>query len=274
VTPTALDAEARGSGSSKKSIALGVIGIAAGIACTLAALELIPDREAPTVARARQTEAKTAMMFVAPKQGNDPIAQAPSSAALPRSKSPLVTEKSPSQAVRNPTTPIASRSVAKPETASARSPTAQGPSEQTSSASLIASMSATTNPNEWRATENPYDDPTEPAAVQQDAPKAPESATSSSEQQAAAPFDRQAARMALLDAMRSASACGDGTGPVRARVAVTFAPSGRATVAVIEGGTPLKGTAAGSCVAKRMRQVTVPPFGGEKVTVHSTVVVD
>jgi hypothetical protein len=54
------------------------------------------------------------------------------------------------------------------------------------------------------------------------------------------------------------------------RVAVTFVPSGQATVAVVESGT-VRGTPVGSCVASKFRTAKVPPFSGPKVTVHKTM---
>jgi hypothetical protein len=85
------------------------------------------------------------------------------------------------------------------------------------------------------------------------------------------PFDREAARAALGKAKALAAACGDGSGPMSAPIAIRFAPSGRATTAIIEGTSPLRGSKVGSCVAQRMRQVQVPAFSGEYVTVHTTV---
>lgn len=88
-----------------------------------------------------------------------------------------------------------------------------------------------------------------------------------------APFDSAAARSAVASAAASAASCGDGAYRGPTRVAITFAPSGRATSAVLEGGSKLLGTLAGSCVAQRMRSVGVPPFDGRHVTVHTTVTV-
>lgn len=52
------------------------------------------------------------------------------------------------------------------------------------------------------------------------------------------------------------------------RVAVTVAPSGRVTVALVEG-FPYAGTSVGACVARAFQGVTVPPFDGEYVKVRS-----
>jgi hypothetical protein len=98
-----------------------------------------------------------------------------------------------------------------------------------------------------------------------------ESEVASAEPEAAeVPFDTQAARQALQAATARAAACGEPRAGLQVvPVSVTFAPSGRATVAQV-GGT-LAGTAVGSCVALAMRSVSVPAFSGAPVTVRKTV---
>ena len=84
-------------------------------------------------------------------------------------------------------------------------------------------------------------------------------------------FNREAARAALEDAAALAATCReDDTTPGAVRVAVTFVPSGQATVAVVESGV-VRGTPVGSCVASKFRTAKVPPFSGTKVTVHKTM---
>jgi hypothetical protein len=84
-------------------------------------------------------------------------------------------------------------------------------------------------------------------------------------------FNTQAAREALEDAAARAAKCKTIDTPSgTARVAVTFAPTGHATNAVIESG-PFVGTSAGSCVAAKFRNVRVPPFSGESVQVRKSV---
>ena len=120
--------------------------------------------------------------------------------------------------------------------------------------------------------------PPEPEAVELDAPAAAaEPQTESSEVAPPAanepqprPFDRTAASNAVQAAAAGAADCGRGQGG-STRVAVTFAPSGRATVALVEPGSPFSGTEVGSCIATRMRAVSVPPFDGARVTVHTTL---
>ena len=84
-------------------------------------------------------------------------------------------------------------------------------------------------------------------------------------------FSTQAAREALEDAADRAAKCKTIDTPSgNARVAVTFAPSGHVTSAVIDSG-PIVGTAAGSCVASKFRAAKVPPFSGESVLVRKSV---
>ena len=86
-------------------------------------------------------------------------------------------------------------------------------------------------------------------------------------------IDREAAVAALSSAARSAAACKKPDGPTgTGRVAVTFAPTGKAT-ATIEG-APFAGTPVGGCVAAWFRAVHVAPFGGDPVTVRKTFVVE
>ena len=55
-----------------------------------------------------------------------------------------------------------------------------------------------------------------------------------------------------------------------ARVATTFAPSGRATTAVVSG--TFAGSPVGGCIAKTFRGAHVAPFDGGLTTVHKTLV--
>ncbi len=84
-------------------------------------------------------------------------------------------------------------------------------------------------------------------------------------------FDKAAASAALGGAVAKAAACkkaGDPSG--QAKVQVTFAPSGRVTVANILG-PPFAGTATGSCIAMAFKSASVPPFQGDPMTVSKTV---
>jgi hypothetical protein len=84
-------------------------------------------------------------------------------------------------------------------------------------------------------------------------------------------FSKDAAQSALEDAAALAATCRqEDTTAGAVRVAVTFVPSGQATVAVVESGV-VRGTPVGSCVASKFRTAKVPPFSGPKVTVHKTM---
>jgi len=84
-------------------------------------------------------------------------------------------------------------------------------------------------------------------------------------------FNTQAAREALQDAADRAAKCKTIDTPSgNARVAVTFAPNGQVTNAVIDSGA-IVGTAAGTCVASKFRAARVPPFSGEAVLVRKNV---
>ncbi|HEU4534822.1 MAG TPA: hypothetical protein VFS00_11915, partial [Polyangiaceae bacterium] len=53
------------------------------------------------------------------------------------------------------------------------------------------------------------------------------------------------------------------------RVAVTFAPSGAVSNAVVEG-PPFAGTPVGGCVAAKFRAAKVPAFAGSAITVKKS----
>jgi hypothetical protein len=84
------------------------------------------------------------------------------------------------------------------------------------------------------------------------------------------PFDFTAAMNAVTAKGVGPLQCGpDAIGATA--VAITFAPSGEATHAVIENG-PLRGTQAGSCVARELRNVRIAPFeGAEPATVRTSI---
>ncbi|AUX40120.1 hypothetical protein SOCE26_015170 [Sorangium cellulosum] len=119
-----------------------------------------------------------------------------------------------------------------------------------------------------------------PRTAQASAPSAPERPRPAGKQQAPAPllpardeparFDQGAAAGALASAASAAAGCtGEGlTGT--ARVAVTFAPSGKVMSSRVEGGD-LVGTATAGCIAGAFRNISVPPFEGIPVTVMKQV---
>jgi predicted Zn finger-like uncharacterized protein len=105
-----------------------------------------------------------------------------------------------------------------------------------------------------------------PAPEKPAAPAAPAAPAPAS----GADFDRAAAMSALSAAATAAQSCKKADGPTGSgRIAVTFANSGAATTAAVEG-PPFAGTPVGGCVAARFRGVHVPAYGGATVTVHKT----
>ena len=79
------------------------------------------------------------------------------------------------------------------------------------------------------------------------------------------------AAVAVAAAGRGASGCFEPNELRRTMaVSVTFAPSGRATRAVIEGG-PHRATPVGSCIAQGLRNAVVAPFEGPPVTIHTSI---
>jgi hypothetical protein len=85
------------------------------------------------------------------------------------------------------------------------------------------------------------------------------------------PFDSAAATAALSGAATAATGCRkDGDPAGVASVIVRFAPSGRATSAIVESG-PFAGTVTGGCIATTFRKARVPPFTGDYVSVKKTI---
>jgi hypothetical protein len=120
--------------------------------------------------------------------------------------------------------------------------------------------------------DTPANDEEQKAAVERASPVAGVAIADAPEPPKPSPFDRAAAAAAVAASAASAATCGNGTRGAT-RVAITFAPSGRATTAVLEGASPFLGNPAGSCIAQRMRTAQVPPFEGPFVTVRSTVTI-
>ena len=84
-------------------------------------------------------------------------------------------------------------------------------------------------------------------------------------------INRPATAVAIAMAGRRAAGCAASSDAhARMPVSVTFAPSGRVTVATVDGG-PFLGTSVGSCIARTLRTAAVTPFDGPPVTVHSSV---
>lgn len=114
--------------------------------------------------------------------------------------------------------------------------------------------------------------PTADVAKNEDVAEDEPEEVASAEDESQPPFDKAAAVAAIGRVSAIASACGRGelASVKKTRVAVTFAPSGRVTSALVIGGS-LQGTPEGSCVSRAMSGASVPAFSGPHVTVKTTV---
>jgi hypothetical protein len=108
------------------------------------------------------------------------------------------------------------------------------------------------------------------------APPAPETTAAAEEQPADGPaFDHAAATNTIADAARQTKDCFDpSVGPGTTGVAITFNPAGRVSRVVLEGAPVFNGTPVAACIIAHMRRITVPPFTGEKTTLHTKVTVE
>jgi hypothetical protein len=89
------------------------------------------------------------------------------------------------------------------------------------------------------------------------------------------PFDRIAAMGAIASTEPELKDCYDASvGAGTTGVAVTFAPTGRVSLAVLEGVPVFGGTPVAGCVISRLRKIEVSPFAGEHVTLHTRVSVN
>ncbi|HEX4338633.1 MAG TPA: GYF domain-containing protein [Polyangiaceae bacterium] len=224
--------------------------------------------------------AAVALTFALKKQQPPPepvaTAEPVQTAAPTETAKPEVTPVPEATATAAATAEATATPSAAPETTAAPAQTAAttAPATPTPPAATTSKPATTTV-----ATSAPKEPKPEPVAKPEPTPK-PET----SKPVAAAPaqtqvsdvggdFDRSAASAALTSAAGVASGCrksGDPTGV--AVVHVTFANSGRATRALVEG-PPFAGTATGGCIAEALRNTKVPPYGGDRVTVTKRVVI-
>jgi hypothetical protein len=110
-----------------------------------------------------------------------------------------------------------------------------------------------------------------PAAPPEPPPPKPKPAPEPSESEVV--FNRDAARAALATAAGGVAGCRQADDPTGvAKVSIVFAPSGRVTSARVTG-APFQGTRIGACIASTFRTVSVPPFGGDPVSVSKDVVI-
>jgi hypothetical protein len=163
----------------------------------------------------------------------------------------IVTQQVPIEAAPVETAPLAATPDPPTEPTSTTAPASTGPSAGAKPHATATAAAST-------ATATPATTTTAPPAK-------------TSTPTATGDFDKAAASAALGGAVAKAAACkkaGDPSG--QAKVQVTFAPSGRVTVANILG-PPFAGTATGSCIAMAFKSASVPPFQGDPMTVSKTV---
>jgi hypothetical protein len=223
----------------------------------------LPETEHTTAPE--PTHAELAPATAAPTQPEQtaPSAEAPAeatasaTATAAQQAAPAAATSKPS----NPTTSMDTSSAAakEPKPVSAAKP------ESTAKPEPAAKPESASKPESAPNTEStPKPEATKPVAA---VPAQPEVSDVGGD------FDKSAAAAALGAAAGVASGCrkpGDPTGV--AVVHVTFANSGRATRALVEG-PPFAGTPTGGCIADALRSAKVPPYGGDRVTVTKRVVI-
>jgi predicted Zn finger-like uncharacterized protein len=162
-----------------------------------------------------------------------------------------------------PTMPSATATGAAPEASAA--PSAQPSASQ--QAPSAASVAPTTQPS---PAARPA--PAAPAPVPAHEEPAP-SASAEPEPPPAPPFNTESAKGALAVAAASASInCKAADGPKgNGKVTVIFAPSGKATQALVSG--DFAGTNTGGCIARIFKEAHVPPFSGSSVSVSKSVTI-
>lgn len=83
------------------------------------------------------------------------------------------------------------------------------------------------------------------------------------------PIERRAAAAASQVDVRECKTKNEPSGP--GRIALTFAPSGEVTEAIVK--PPYADTATGTCVAQKYRKLRMPGFAGEPVRVPGAFVI-
>jgi hypothetical protein len=212
------------------------------------------------VARAESQGVPMASTPAAPVQRTEPAALAAAPApgsAVPMAAAVAPAPLQPANALAGAAAPAGARKVGdKPDKATAKAEKAEPPpASDNPGRSLMDAIRPPGVPEKPEKAEAPKDEPKKVEA----APKAPSGG-----------FDKGAAVAALNSASGGAVACKRPDGPTgTGRVTVTFAPSGRATNAVVSGGS-FPGTSVGGCVASVFRRARVPAFTGDPVTVSKS----
>jgi predicted Zn finger-like uncharacterized protein len=183
---------------------------------------------------------------VASASVNEPTPAVPTPSAV----EPVKTPESP-PADTKPAEAVASASAA-PTTPAEAAPTTPG---NTATKNVVAANTNTAKPTDKK----------EPTKKEE---KKPEPAAQASSGNGG--FNKGAAIQALSVAASQATICKKPDGPTgTGKVTITFAPSGRATTAIVSGGS-FGGTPVGGCVSNVFKRAKVPPFDGDPVTVSKS----
>jgi hypothetical protein len=203
---------------------------------------------APVAASAAPTGSPPALVAAAAAPTVRPAVATPTPTATPRASVPAQAEVASTPAPRDPANVYDDKDGPRPQaTEPAPAPTSEPPPAPQAAAPALAPSTAPATATAPSA---------EPAPAEPSEGEGPQ-------------VDRGALESALASAARAAAACdlGEYGAHGSGRIAVTFAPSGRVTRALVESG-PLIGTTVGGCVARAFREATIPPFGGGPVTAH------
>jgi hypothetical protein len=243
----------------------GAAGVAAAAVLVLS-INLLPHvaRSAPIAEVPRVEAAEPTATLVAPvaKPVEAPPTPAPLEApvaAAPAVEAPAV-EKAPAAHAPAAAPPAVETPVA--EVPAAEAPHAREAKNE--AATLAKKDTPAVDENAAANTEHDTPAPTASAAAAE--PTKAESADEARE------FDKAAALSALDDAIAGLPACNQpSVGPGTTRVAISFAPTGRVTTAILENPGPFAGTPVAGCIVTRLRGMHIPKFSGETVTVRRTV---
>jgi len=210
------------------------------------------------------------------ESGAGPVAVGPDPAPIENPSEPVRTAAVEPPAAVTAAADTTAAPTAQPEPSTVATATAKPSTEPTSeptrdtTSSLVAPTGTTTAASP--ATTAPTATaPTATAAATKPATTATTPAPPPPGEGGGAPFDKGAAAASIGALKGAAQGCKQPDGPQgNASVSITFAPSGRVTVAMVNG-PPFAGTPVGGCIASTFRRASVPPFSGSNVTVRTTV---
>jgi hypothetical protein len=201
---------------------------------------------------ARREEARPTVSVALP---SPPVSETPSPIASAEAPAPIGSAEAPSPAalVEAPA-PAAPVEAPLPATAEKKAPSV-----------------ARTQPSETVAPPKPAGPSAAPAPKAERVPETDLSGLSPKPGKVDSRADDGAVQDALAQAAERAKGCRDATSPTGvARVAITIAPSGDVSGAVVQG-PPFAHTMEGECIAAKFRAIHVPPFNGDSINVRRSV---